>query len=84
MVELLALVPCLIAGAITMGIIILWIPDLLFRGGKEQSSFEPDEQSKLSNFLEWIVFICLFPIGLIAGFLVSIKAFTFLTGQIVY
>ena len=81
---LLALVPSLIAGGMTAGIIIIWIPNLLFRGGKEQSPFEPDEQSKLSKFLEWIVFICLLPIGLLGGLFVSSKVFEFLTDSTVY
>ena len=76
---LLALVPSLIAGGMTAGIIIIWIPNLLFRGGKEQSPFEPDEQSKLSKFLEWIVFICLLPIGILTGAVVGQTVFNFLT-----
>ena len=90
MVEFLALWPSLVLGAMTGGIIIGWIPNLLFRGGKEPPlkvdgiALEPDEQSKLSKFLEWIVFICLFPFGLLGCLFVSSKVFEFLTDSTVY
>lgn len=74
---LIAVVLAIFAGGSAAGLIIIQIPNMLFRGGDDPSSF--DKQSKTSSFLEWLVFVCLLPIGILTGAVVDQTVFNFLT-----
>jgi hypothetical protein len=75
-----ALFASLVAGGGIMGVIVILIPDLIFRKGKSESELTKKKQSKIGNAFEMVVVVCLIPVGMIIGAGIGENLFVFLTG----